>query len=62
MEPGLGRHGQRGRLAVLKDRLYPWKGSFLSLRMVEWSLVAGLILTLTLVFAWQVRVLQGQAE
>lgn len=30
--------------------------------MVEWSLLAGLILVLTLVFVHQMRVLQGQAE
>ncbi len=47
---------------MLKDRAYPWKGSFLSLRVLEWSLVAGLILVLTLAFVRQVRVLQGQAE
>lgn len=47
---------------MLKDRLHPWKGSFLSLRMVEWSLVAGLILVLILAFARQVSVLRGQAE
>lgn len=47
---------------MARDQLYPWKVPFLSLRVVEWSLVAGLILVLWLVFAWQMRVLQGQAE
>lgn len=47
---------------MAKDRLYPWKRPLLSLRMVEWSLLAGLILVLTLIFVHQMRVLQGQAE
>lgn len=47
---------------MAKDRQYPWKRPLLSLRMVEWSLLAGLILVLTLVFVHQMRVLQGQAE
>lgn len=29
---------------------------------MEWSLVAGVIVVLALIFAWQVRMLQGQAE
>ena len=36
--------------------------SFLTRRMVEWSIVVGTILLLLLVFARQVRVLKGQAE
>lgn len=35
---------------------------FLSVRMVEWLLVAALILTLVVVFMHQVRVVQRQAE
>lgn len=35
---------------------------FLNLRLVEWSLVAILIMALALVFLRQVRVVQGQAE
>ena len=42
--------------------LYPWKRPFLSLRMIEWSLVVALILLLALVFAYKVHVLRGQAE
>ena len=38
------------------------KAPFLNLRLVEWSLVAILIMTLVVVFLHQVRVVQRQAE
>jgi len=47
---------------VANDRLQPGPAPFLSLRMIEWSLVAALIVVLALVFMHKVRVLQGQAE
>jgi len=47
---------------VANDRLKPGPAPFLSLRMIEWSLVAALIVVLALVFMHKVRVLQGQAE
>jgi len=47
---------------VANDRLKPGPAPFLSLRMIEWSLVTALIAVLALVFMHQVRVLRGQAE
>ncbi|NDP39422.1 MAG: hypothetical protein GZ093_11840 [Rhodoferax sp.] len=47
---------------MANERLQPGPAPFLSLRMVEWSLVAALIVVLALVFMHKVRVLQGQAE
>ena len=47
---------------MANERLQPGPAPFLSLRMIEWSLVAALIAVLALVFMHQVRVLQGQAE
>lgn len=47
---------------MAKDRTAPQQSPLWGLRMVEWSLLAGVIVVLALVFARQVRVLQGQAE
>lgn len=46
---------------MAKDRTSPQDVPSWS-RLVEWSLLAGVIVVLALVFARQVRVLQGQAE
>lgn len=46
---------------MAKDRRTPQELPSWS-RLTEWSLLALVILVLGLVFAWQVRVLQGQAE
>jgi hypothetical protein len=47
---------------VTKVGLYPWKRPFLSLHLIEWSLVAALIVALALVFTYKVHVVRGQAE
>jgi hypothetical protein len=47
---------------VADDALRVSKAPFLNLRLVEWSLVAMLIVALMLVFLHQVRVVQRQAE
>ena len=62
MEHGPGRHGQGRRLAVTIDRTSPQPAPLWSARIVEWSLLAAVIVLLVLLFARHVRVLQGQAE
>lgn len=47
---------------MTKDRTAPQQAPLWGLSMVEWSLLAGVIVVLALVFVRQVRVLQGQAE
>lgn len=47
---------------MANSRASPQEVPFWTLRMVEWSLLAGVIVVLVLVFARQVRVVQGQAE
>ncbi len=47
---------------MTKVGLYPWKRPFLSLHLIEWSLLAALIVALALVFAYKVHVVRGQAE
>ena len=47
---------------MANERLKPGPAPFLSLRMIEWSLVAALIVVLALVFMHKVRMLQAQAE
>lgn len=47
---------------MVKDRSAPQQAPLWGISMVEWSLLAGVIVVLALVFARQVRVLQGQAE
>ncbi len=44
------------------DAMVAERAPFLSTRMVEWLLVAALILTLVVAFMYQVRVVQRQAE
>lgn len=47
---------------MAKDRTSPQDLPFWTRRMIEWSILAVVILLLLLVFARQMRVLQGQAE
>ena len=47
---------------MTKDRSAPQPAPFWSVRIVEWSLLAAVIVLLVLLFARQVRVIQGQGE
>jgi hypothetical protein len=47
---------------VAADEMVAERTPFLNTRMVEWSVVAALILTLVVAFMYQMRVVQRQAE
>lgn len=47
---------------MVKDRSSPQDSPLWNQRLVEWALVAAVIVVLALVFFRQVRVMQGQAE
>lgn len=62
MEHGRGCHGQGRGLGLAIDRTSPLSAPLWRGRVLEWSLVATVILVVVLVFAQKFRVVSGQGE